>query len=223
MYASLLKTYIKIAIFKNDTKGREKVKKRFFQIVVSIIVFTITLAAFWIGGVILSASGSDTPAFDRQPDYLLILGCRLEGENPGTCLTERIAVAAEYLKEHPQCIAVASGGQGADEVISEAEAISRALQKHGIVKERVLKEEQSTSTYENFLFSKQLLDDYEKEKPYDIAFVTNNFHVYRARKLATKAGFENPIAVSASSSVFTFYPYFLREIVAVPVSWFKDR
>ena len=183
-------------------------KKRFFQIVVSIIVFTITLAAFWIGGVILSASGSDTPAFDRQPDYLLILGCRLEGEN---------------LKEHPQCIAVASGGQGADEVISEAEAISRALQKHGIVKERVLKEEQSTSTYENFLFSKQLLDDYEKEKPYDIAFVTNNFHVYRARKLATKAGFENPIAVSASSSVFTFYPYFLREIVAVPVSWFKDR
>jgi uncharacterized SAM-binding protein YcdF (DUF218 family) len=204
-------------------KAEEKVKKRFFQIVVSALVFAITLAAFWIGGIILSASASDTPAFDRPPDYLLILGCRLEGEEPGACLTERIEAAVEYLEEHPACIAVASGGQGADEVISEAEAISRALQNQGIVKERIIKEEQSTSTYENFLFSKQFLDDYEEENPYYIAFVTNDFHVYRARKLAAKAGFETPVAVSASSSAFTFYPNFLREIIAVPASWLKDR
>ena len=198
-------------------------KKRLFQIVVATLVFAITLAAFWIGGTILSASASDTPAFDRPPDYLLILGCRLEGEEPGSCLTERIDAAVEYLEEHPKCIALASGGQGADEVISEAEAISRALQKQGIAKKRILKEEHSTSTYENFLFSKQLLDDYEKEKPYYIAFVTNDFHVFRARKLAAKAGFETPVAVSASSSAFTFYPNFLREIVAVPASCLKDR
>lgn len=197
-------------------------KKRFFQIVISTLVFAITLAAFWIGGIILSASASDTPAFDRAPDYLLVLGCRLEGEEPGTCLAERIEAAVEYLNEHPRCIAVASGGQGADEVISEAEVISRTLQKKGIAKERILKEEQSTSTYENFLFSKQLLDDYEKD-PYYIAFVTNDFHVYRARKLAGQVGFETPVAVSASSSVLTFYPNFLREIVAVPASWLKDR
>lgn len=193
-------------------------KKQFFQILGATLVFVLALAAFWTGGIILGESSSDTPAFDRTPEYLLVLGCGLEGEEPVPLLTARIDAAAEYLKAHPQCTAVASGGQGSDEAISEAEAIFRALQKRGIAKDRILKEEKSTSTYENFLFSKQLLDSLKNGEPYAIAFVTNDFHVYRARKLAAHTGFLNPSAISAPSSAMEFYPHFLREIAAVWVS-----
>lgn len=198
-------------------------KKQIFRVIAAILVFAVVLAAFWVGGMIMGGSKSDTAAFDRTPNYLVILGCRLYGEEPSVCLTERIDAAAEYLKEHPLCMAVASGAQGEDEAISEAEAISRALQEKGIPKKQILKEEQSTSTYENFLFTKQLLDEREGEKPYFIAFVTNDFHVYRARKMAEYVGFQTPIAVSAVSSATVFYPHFLREIAAVAAYWYQFR
>lgn len=188
----------------------------FLTILASLFLFGI-LVAFWIGGTIMANSASDTPAFHQPPNYLIILGCRLEGEAPGSCLSERIDTAAEYLHAHPDCMAVASGGQGPDEATTEAEAIARALEEQGIAPARILKEDRSTSTLENFCYAKELLDKTAKDEPYFIAFVTNDFHVYRARKLAEKAGFSNPIAVSAQSSAINFYPNFLREILAVAV------
>ena len=190
-------------------------KHKVMNTIFSILILTGVMIAFWIGGTIINGSGSDTPAFHQPPNYLIVLGCRLEGESPGSCLTERIDAAAEYLKAHPDCYAVASGGQGADEVISEAEAIARALKKRGIDPKRILKEERSTSTIENFSFAKELLDEREQGNPYFLAFVTNDFHVYRARKLAEKAGFSTPIAVSAKSSAVNFYLNLPREILAV--------
>ena len=159
-------------------------------------------------------SASGTPAFHQPPNYLVILGCRIDGEEPGSCLSERIDAAVDYLNAHPDCMAVASGGQGDDEVISEAEAIARTLEKRGIESKRILKEERSTSTLENFLFTKELLDEREHGNSYFIAFSTNDFHVYRAGKLAERAGFVNPIAISAKSSAMNFYLNFPREILA---------
>ncbi len=198
-------------------------KRKIFRLLLSFFVLAAVLVLFYVGGVIMGNASSDAAAFDKPPDYLLILGCRLEGESPGACLEERVDTAAEYLKEHPWCMAVASGGQGDDEAISEAEAISRALEEKGIPARRILKEEQSTSTYENFLYSKELLDAREEDKPYYIAFVTNDFHVYRGRSVAEYVGFDSPVAVSAKSSAATFYPNFLREIAAVLGYWLKYK
>lgn len=198
-------------------------KKQILAVILSLVILVGVLSAFWIGGVILGNAGSDTAAFNQPPDYLIIPGCRLEGSEPGICLEERVKAAAKYLREHPWCMAVASGGQGADEEISEAEAISRALQKRGIPARRILKEERSTSTYENFLFTKQLLDERKGDLPYYIAFVTNDFHVYRCRNTASYVGFVNPVAVSVKSSARTFYPNFPREIAAVAAYWLRYR
>lgn len=191
------------------------IKHPILSVIVSAIILCGVLLAFWVGGTILQNSGSDTPAFHQSPDYLIILGCRLEGEQPGNCLTERIDSAAEYLNANPECMAVASGGQGDDEVISEAESIARALEEWGIAPHRILKEDRSSSTRENFAYSKELLDAREGEHSYLVAFATSDFHVYRSRKLAEQAGFETPIALSVPSSPANFYLNFLREIPAV--------
>ena len=46
--------------------------------------------------------------------YLLILGCTVRGDQPTQLLQTRIDRAAQYLKLHPQTIAVASGGRAAN-------------------------------------------------------------------------------------------------------------
>ena len=196
-------------------------KKNGLFAALALVLLAGVLAAFWIGGIIMGKSASDTSAKSEPIDYVIILGCRLDGEEPGRCLDERIKAAAKYLRAHPWAMAVCSGGQGDDEVISEAEAISRALQKRGIPARRILKEDQSHSTYENFYNTKKILDQRKDGQPYQVAFVTNDFHVYRSRRLAEYVGFHNPAAVSAKTPSALFYPNLLREICSVVLSWIR--
>jgi uncharacterized SAM-binding protein YcdF (DUF218 family) len=55
-------------------------------------------------------------------------------------------------------VLIVSGGQGRQENIAEALAMGRYLTEKGVPAEQIFKEEKSTSTYENFLFSKDILE-----------------------------------------------------------------
>ena len=68
-------------------------------------------------------------------------------------LARRLDAALAYLEENPKAYVVVSGGQGAGEDISEAEAMRRYLAARGIEESRILMEDKSMSTLENFLFS----------------------------------------------------------------------
>ena len=97
--------------------------------------------------------------------------------------------AAEYLNAHPDIPAVLSGGQGNGENITEAECMRRQLTAMGIGESRLLLEERSTSTAENFAFSKELL----RQAGIDpetavVAVVTNDFHCFRAHLIAQREG-----------------------------------
>ncbi len=191
--------------------------------VFALIILIFVLVLFWIGGIIMNDSKSDSSMQSEAIDYVIILGCKLDGEVPGRCLEARIDAAVKCLKEHPWSMAVCSGAQGSDEDITEAMAISRALLKKGIPPRRILIENKSYSTYENFANTKKLLDSRKKGYPYRVAFATNDFHVYRSRRLATYVGFEKPVAISAKTPSDLFYPNMLREIASVVVSWIKYK
>jgi len=53
---------------------------------------------------------------------------------------------------------ITSGGRGADEARSEASAMAEYLVDHGIPAERILLEDQSTTTLENLRNSKAIID-----------------------------------------------------------------
>ena len=89
----------------------------------------------------------------------VVLGCRVYGERARLSLVERLEVAYAYLIENPEAACVVSGGQGDGENISEAECMYRWLVAKGIDKERIYKEEASTSTDENIAFSKEVIRD----------------------------------------------------------------
>ena len=78
-----------------------------------------------------------------------------------------------------------SGGQGADEAISEAECMRRYLAEQGVPEERMILEDRSTNTDENMRFSKEKIDAVDPDAK--VAFSTTNYHVFRSGIKARRA------------------------------------
>lgn len=150
-------------------------------------------------------------------DAVIVLGAGVNGEEPSAALWSRIRAAEAYLEKHPDIPVVLSGGQGPGEAVSEAEAMRRALWgEDGAENARLLLEDRSTNTAQNFAFSKELLEarglDTETAV---VAVVTNDFHCFRARMIAQKQGLTT-IAVPAELPWWWLTAnYYLREAFAV--------
>ena len=118
-------------------------------------------------------------------DILLILGCRVRGDNAEETLSMRIERASAYLKQHPDTIAIACGGiVHDDQNISEAQVIKRELILSGIEENRIILEDKSLTTKQNFINAKAIIKsmpDFENKK---IAFLSSDFHLLRAQVLA---------------------------------------
>ena len=150
-------------------------------------------------------------------DAVIVLGAGVNGETPSAALWSRIRAAEDYLEIHPDVPVVLSGGQGAGEAISEAEAMRRALWKEdGAENARLLLEERSTNTAENFRFAKALLE----ERGLDtgratIAVVTNDFHCFRAHMIARRQGLKTIDVPAELPWWWLTANYYLREAFAV--------
>ena len=145
-------------------------------------------------------------------DYIIVLGAKVNGTQPGGALRNRIQVAYEYHEENPDTIIIASGGKGDDEGISEAQCIYNGLVAKGVPSELIIKEEESTSTYENLRNSMEFVSFDGVPK---IGLVTNNFHVYRSLKLARGRGGADFYGIHVWTSYLSFPHYMLREYFGV--------
>lgn len=168
-------------------------------------VISIFFIAFFIT-LIKIISNSKLSATDE--DIVIILGCRVKGKKPSKALYSRCLSASKFLKANPNAKAILSGGQGKDEQISEAECMYGILASLGIDESRLIKEEKSTSTYENLLFSKEFTDTNR------IAIATSEYHIYRAKLVAKELGF-SASAIPAKSIPVLRVSYFTREVFGV--------
>ena len=178
-----------------------------------------SIAAFAFAAVLYAAviSGIMLVAANRAPSdgaTLIVLGCRVYGEDPSLMLYRRMDAALEILSNNPEAVAILSGGQGPGEWITEAEAMRRYFTENGISEDRLFIENLSTSTYENIAFSTAIIEDCGLSR--NVAIVTNGFHQFRAQSYAKNAGL-TPGAVSAGTPVFTLPYYWVREIAAISV------
>ena len=146
-------------------------------------------------------------------DYLVVLGAKVNGETPSPALQYRIGLALNYLEQNPETQVIASGGQGEDEGISEAECMRRAFVAAGIAPERILIEDQSTNTAENLRFSLAMIPQ-ESQK---VGIVTNNFHVYRALQLAESLGGHAFYGQATDFGLWMLPHYLVREFAAILV------
>lgn len=160
-----------------------------------------------VEGLILSQFGGNARP---GADFCVVLGAQWKTSGPSDVLRRRLDKAAEYLKENPATVVIVSGGQGPDEIISEAEGMRQYLMDAGIEEERILMEDKSTSTRENLAFSAGLID----MKNGRTVVVTNNFHVFRAVKIAEKQGYQAE-GLAADSVVWMIPNNLLREFFGV--------
>lgn len=131
-----------------------KTPPKWLVIPVEMIVLMFCLIFIVIEAIIIH-NASQKP--EEGADYLIVLGAKVNGDQPSLTLRQRIEAAAEYLRRNPNTIVIASGGKGSDEDRSEAQCIYEQLVSLGIEPERILLEDQSTSTEENMRFSAELI------------------------------------------------------------------
>ena len=159
------------------------------------------------GGVIArSAQGTEA----AEADYLIVLGCQVNGTVPSRMLRQRIDAAADYLNTYPDATAIVSGGMGSGESITEAECMYNYLTAQGIAPERIILEDKATSTMENLRFSLALMDEGATA-----AIVSNEFHLYRAGQMAASLGLDAALIPADTEYPILTASYTLREILAV--------
>ena len=182
------------------------------------------LAAFYlyfecmiIGSVIADLIAAKFHA-DPDRDYLLVLGCGLKKDGtPTPLLRGRLDLAMRFDEEQQaasgkKAVYIVSGGQGPDEVCSEAASMRNYLLQQGIPEARILSEDRSTDTAENMLFSSQLLG--EASKKANIAFFTTNYHVFRAGLKSRQAGMR-AVGMGAKTKWYFWPNAAVREFVGL--------
>ncbi len=150
-----------------------------------------------------------------EEDVVIVLGAGLNGKTVTNVLARRLNSAYDFYTENPDVTIVVTGGQGLNEIIPEAHAMSTYLIEKGVPKEQIILEDKSTSTRENFLFAYEILAEKGFEKSTEVAFATNHFHCFRAMQYAKAAGFENVSSIPSFSGFSSFVPNYLREVFAV--------
>lgn len=187
-------------------------KKTTGKIVLSLISLCL-IAGLTAGGLTLFRVFSYSRETDKETGYIIVLGCRVNGSRPGIYLRGRIDKAAEYLQSNPSSKAILSGGKGSREDISEARCMYECLTEMGISGDRLIIEDRSSSTYENFRNSIEILNS-QGIPIKEITVVTNDFHEYRASEFARMNGIE--AYPYPSHTPWTGYlPFAVREVCAI--------
>lgn len=130
-------------------------------------------------------------------DYAIILGAKVNGETPSLSLQYRLDAALDYAKLYPHVNLILSGGQGAGEHISEAEAMKRFLVEHGIQEERLLLENMSTSTYENIRYSMEKIPGSIEQ----LTIITSDYHLARSQRIAKGLGLKSDVVAAETPKV----------------------
>lgn len=156
-----------------------------------IIGYFVVTASIYMPFVIKDAKTE----YNDDCDYLMILGNQVEGKDtPSPLMIERTNRAAEYLDENENCFVVVCGGITTDEqIISEAELMKKILTEKGISSDRIILEDKSTTTFENFEFAKEKIEEHsDKNIEYvDVAFLSSDYHIHRASVIAEHFGFND--------------------------------
>ncbi len=152
--------------------------------------------------------------YDDDCEYLMILGCNILGaDTPCSQLVDRMDRAVLYLNSHPLSKAVACGGCfRKEQKVSEAEIIKKYLVGKGIEEGRILLEDKSRTTYENFEFALKIIegDCGKSTNETKIAFLTSDYHIFRSSVIAKQSGLQNVLMVSSSTHGKSYKSY-LRE------------
>lgn len=186
-------------------------KRTMWYVLTPIIVF------FLVVEVIIFSGFFEKPK--EEPEYIVVLGTTVYEHGPCYLLRQRLKEATKWANSYEDAKIVVTGGQGQTEPFTEGSEMKRYLiEEMGIDGSRIIVEEASLNTYENMTFTGAILEEGDSEFSYEstpILVVTNDFHLYRAMKIAKKAGFQNVSGAPSGTYIYLFPHYMVREFCAI--------
>jgi len=206
--AALISCYYLLSILKKRHLRVAKALRTTLNILVCLGLVIVTVT----GGIIVNAARG---AEDQNCKYVVVLGCRVYDDGPSLSLQDRIRAAYDYLTAHPDAICIVTGGQGADEPMTEAQCLYDHLTALGIRGERIWLEEAATSTWENLVFSLDLIEEKTGTRPESIGLLSSEYHLFRASLFARDCGV-TALGIPAETSWISLrINNYLREIAGV--------
>ncbi len=187
------------------------------------------------------------PADMPEPDGVIVLGGAMDDSMiqfrnalvlgpSGTRMTEAVALALRY----PKARMVFTGGSadiaGNSRKMSEAEAARRLFESLGLPPGRFLLEDRSRNTWENAVFTRNLVQPKPGER---WLLVTSATHIPRSMGIFRQAGFDViawpahyytsgrwedvPVVTRASSDGLTMVDVSVREWIGLVVYWLTGK
>lgn len=183
--------------------------RRHKVLIIICVGFALLAISLWILTSRWMENGQK-PIGDGSHAYAIVLGAKVNGTVPSLSLHYRLEAAYEYASHYPHVKLVLAGGQGPGENVSEAEAMKTFLMANGIEENRLILEGNSTSTYENIVYAKELLPPSITA----VTIITSDYHLSRARRIAQQVNLETD-AVAAKTPEIVKTKLTLRERVAL--------
>ncbi|MGD6960936.1 YdcF family protein [Fictibacillus phosphorivorans] len=210
----LLGAFFFILFFRYNTAMKlfKTYKKTTLTVLITTILFAATLETL-----ILTSANTDPEKVSSKIDSILVLGGGTKNNRPGAVLKGRLDQALAYAKEHPNVIFIVSGGLGFGKTTSEGSIMKNYLVENGIEADTIQIEEKATSTYENLLYTKEMIQPSDQ-----LLIVTSDFHLFRTKMIAKRVGIEaeglgSPLRISSVPQAH------VREYMAIIKSYFTDR
>lgn len=185
-------------------------KKIIISIIVAILLYFVTVFLL-----IMSFDSTISEEDTASADYVVILGSHIVGTQPGNRMQERLDYAIPYLQQTDVPIIV-SGGQGDDEETFEAYVMRDYLISQGIEESRIITETQATSTYENLIYSHDIM---EMDDP-NILVISSDYHMFRVNMLCNRLDYQ--CNEGGAETAIEAHPL-TRESIAVGKSFVLDR
>ena len=155
------------------------------------------------------------------PDYAVLLGVGLKNGQPTEELIRRMGLALEWLQQTPDTMLIVAGGDPRGQGVTEASVMNTWLLEHGADPDRLLLEDQSRTTRENLLLSRELA----KKQGLDtdrILILTSDYHQTRAQFLARRIG-QTATGRSCTTPFWQRLNSAVRELYAFPKAVWQTR
>jgi uncharacterized SAM-binding protein YcdF (DUF218 family) len=182
----------------------------------SILIGVLTYISFLFVCFLAYAFVYSRVRSSRKVDFIVVLGAGLRGSRVPPLLASRLDRAKQVhdraVRKGRSPVIITSGGQGPDEDIPEADAMASYLIERGVPADQVLREDRSTTTWENLTFSRELM--VARRPKYRCLIVTNNFHAFRAALTARKAKVNGQV-VGSPTAAYYWPTATIREFVAI--------
>ncbi len=214
VFATIGALIIILSLLQYSAKTKHRSWAKLVRNILAAIIAICILCVIIVEIPIIRNAKTEPSSYDAK--YVVILGAKVNGTVPSLSLGNRIAAANKFMKQNKSCIAIASGGKGIDESISEAACIKDNLVRLGISEDRIIIEDQSENTVQNISNSVAIIRSLENgELPSPIAVVSSEYHLYRARIISEKQGVDIAGVAAKTTLPFLKINCFLREFFAL--------